>query len=199
MKEQTDFDIPNHFLSHPDSIYYLRAQNGVLPAQLRALGSHVIEDPQFQTAPASDTKHHVYEGGLVVHTAEVLRFALGAADAIAANRVVVAMAAIWHDYAKIAEYRLVPSFGGKAEFYEHTSYRKLIRHVAGSFADFTRLAILQGLGPPIVESIGHCILAHHGRKEWGSPVEPQTPEAWILHAADMWSCHYGPGKDKKPE
>jgi 3'-5' exoribonuclease len=35
------------------------------------------------------------------------------------------------------------------------------------------------------------MLAHHGRKEWGSPVEPATNEAWILHAADMMSSREG--------
>jgi 3'-5' exoribonuclease len=30
----------------------------------------------------------------------------------------------------------------------------------------------------------HIVLAHHGRKEWGSPVEPMTPEALLVHHAD---------------
>ena len=31
----------------------------------------------------------------------------------------------------------------------------------------------------------HLILSHHGHREWGSPVEPSTPEAVLLHQADM--------------
>lgn len=31
----------------------------------------------------------------------------------------------------------------------------------------------------------HCILAHHGKLEWGSPVEPKTREAMVIHLADM--------------
>ena len=30
----------------------------------------------------------------------------------------------------------------------------------------------------------HIVLAHHGRKEWGSPVEPMMPEALLVHHAD---------------
>jgi 3'-5' exoribonuclease len=30
----------------------------------------------------------------------------------------------------------------------------------------------------------HLVIAHHGEKEFGSPVEPKTPEAWALHLVD---------------
>jgi 3'-5' exoribonuclease len=42
-----------------------------------------------------------------------------------------------------------------------------------------------GLDAPCVERLTHAILAHHGRKEWGAPVEPQTVEAWLVHLADL--------------
>ena len=31
----------------------------------------------------------------------------------------------------------------------------------------------------------HAVLAAHGRLEYGSPVVPQTLEAWLLHLADL--------------
>jgi 3'-5' exoribonuclease len=40
----------------------------------------------------------------------------------------------------------------------------------------------------------HCILSHHGRKDWGSPVEPATLEALVLHQADMLSAKFGATK-----
>lgn len=48
------------------------------------------------------------------------------------------------------------------------------------------------------KAVGHCILAHHGRKDWGSPIEPQTQEAYLLHAADTWSSRFGPWKESGP-
>ena len=30
----------------------------------------------------------------------------------------------------------------------------------------------------------HLVIAHHGEREFGSPVEPKTPEAWALHLID---------------
>ena len=34
----------------------------------------------------------------------------------------------------------------------------------------------------------HLILSHHGRKEWGVPIEPKTKEAELLHNADLRSA-----------
>ena len=34
----------------------------------------------------------------------------------------------------------------------------------------------------------HCIASHHGKLEWGSPVTPSVPEAFILHTADILSA-----------
>ena len=36
----------------------------------------------------------------------------------------------------------------------------------------------------------HLLLSHHGRKEWGSPVTPKTPEAEILHLADLLDSRF---------
>jgi 3'-5' exoribonuclease len=30
----------------------------------------------------------------------------------------------------------------------------------------------------------HLVAAHHGEKQFGSPVEPKTPEAMVLHLVD---------------
>ena len=35
----------------------------------------------------------------------------------------------------------------------------------------------------------HVILAHHGTNEHGSPVEPQTLEALIVHSIDTLDAH----------
>ena len=34
----------------------------------------------------------------------------------------------------------------------------------------------------------HVILSHHGRKDWGSPVLPQLPEALLIHYCDQLSA-----------
>ena len=37
------------------------------------------------------------------------------------------------------------------------------------------------------ENLLHAVIAHHGRKEWGSPQEPKTKEAWTVNLIDMLS------------
>lgn len=149
---------------------------------LRAAAQIILEDERFRFGWGSgveDKKHHVYVGGLLVHTAEVMQYC----RAISNNEDLIT-AVIFHDCAKIFDYD---------EHGQKTPYRNLIRHVAGSFGIFSEM--LRGEIPEArFNNIGHGILAHHGRKEWGSPVEPQTELALILHQADLWSAFYGPGK-----
>jgi len=35
----------------------------------------------------------------------------------------------------------------------------------------------------------HCIISHHGKYEFGSPVLPKTIEAFILSCADITDAH----------
>ncbi len=155
---------------------------------LRNVCEGVIRDPCFYLAPGSVDKHHAYAGGLAVHTNEVVQFTSAASEGIIddLHSNILLVAALWHDYAKIKDYEWDEAAGA----FKKTSHYFLIRHVADSYAWFYQAASRYNLDPVLTEAIGHCILAHHGRKEWGSPVEPATAEAWILHAADMWSSQF---------
>lgn len=148
----------------------------------------VLNDPAFQTQVGSCDHHHTYRGGLMVHTYEVASYALEMAKAFgeAVCREVLLTAAVWHDYMKIREYEV-----DEAGKIGKTPYRKLVRHVAGSHAEFLLAVAGKGLDPHIQMRIEHALLAHHGRQEWGSPVEPQTLESHLLHSADMISVRFG--------
>lgn len=158
---------------------------------LREACSIVINNGRFQqgfgSRPNSGHAHHGYAGGLVVHTHEVLEIALSMASSrsVEVDTDVLATAAVWHDFLKTRDHDLV---GQKTEYYDR------IRHVAGSYAAWIAAASMCGIGRATEDEVGHCILAHHGRLAWGSPVEPQTVEAQILHFADMTSAAYGAGK-----
>lgn len=51
----------------------------------------------------------------------------------------------------------------------------------------TRAAVATQPPPPenLVTQLKHLVLSHHGHREYGSPVEPRTPEALLLHEIDM--------------
>lgn len=151
----------------------------------------------YQTkAPAARSHHHNYEYGLLLHVAEVYQYAvmIDVGTTLSNSRSseirrssdygTLLLLALFHDLAKVKEYQTV---NGEIVV---TPYYSNIGHIVGS------LQMLQEflLGVPVPEDIAHALLAHHGRKEWGSPVEPQTQLAWTLHLADMMSSKAGPTK-----
>ena len=184
---------------------------------LRRTCEGILTYPGFFTWPASLSFHHAYEGGLLAHTVEVCDTSLGIARALTRkqemtisymsnHREVIIAAALWHDLMKIEDYVKV---GGRSPHdaiddimpeavWQRTDYGKTIGHIAGSAAQFQVTAVNHGVERKIIDAVVHCILAHHGRKEWGSPVEPQTLEALILHQADMLSAKFGATKEVAP-
>jgi putative nucleotidyltransferase with HDIG domain len=98
----------------------------------------VLYHPKFVTQVGSENKHHAYEGGLAIHTLEVTTYAMKMTEMMPtqAELEVAGTAAIFHDFMKVREY--APVEGGFAK----TPYRNLIRHVAGSHAEFVKAIAL---------------------------------------------------------
>lgn len=144
--------------------------------------------------PAASKHHHNYEYGLIIHTAEVyqnmcfMQSGLGTSSVRfglklpSPSREMTLICALFHDLAKTKEYEIV---NGEIVV---TPYYSQIGHIVGS----THMLKDYMGDTPVAEEIIHAMLAHHGQKAWGSPVEPQTPLAWILHLADMMSAKAGP-------
>ena len=182
-------------MSFQDDKKYLEAMVALISdPKLRRACDGVLQDPRFLASPAAAKKHQAYEGGLVVHTAEVLRIALATAGSIKdlSSDVIIA-GTLWHDYGKIWDYEEVnPVYDVDEDNprYGYTRHRWTTRHLTRSYAEFVSAARQAIVDPDLVEEVGHCILAHHGRQEWGSPVLPLTPEAFIVHMADTLSARF---------
>jgi len=155
----------------------------------------VAWEPGFLVKAATKSNHHhAYEGGLVVHTAEVMDL-IESMSIETDNIAVLMLAALYHDIGKIYEY---------SDDKEHgLSYRNLIGHVAGGPVEFQAHSSASGgalnaavnsLTLTQRQNIAHCMLSHHGKKEWGAAVLPQTSEAFLLHRADMISARRGERK-----
>lgn len=169
---------------------YLRARIRELPLSAeRDICNTVVNNNDFQQAPGSSGKHHPpshsARHGLLRHTREVLEIALSMAGGeYWKERLTVA--AVCHDFHKIKEYRLAVPIGATEAVVQTLPFKKAIGHLVSSWAWFDEHA--RGFLPDdLRESIGHCMLAHHGRREWGAAVEPTTVGAHVLHAADMLS------------
>ena len=156
-----------------------------------------VNEMRNAETPASTSKHHVYRGGLLVHTAEVVNYAMNLGFFCEEDDFeALSYAAILHDHRKVADYEWAspasPELAGK---WVKTEHGKQIYHISDGYAKFYA-AMVNHPNKELVNKIYHCILSHHGRPEWGSPIEPQTHIAGILHMADHWSAFGGPGKIK---
>lgn len=138
---------------------------------------------QFFHTPAAKRIHHNYPGGLLEHTVMVADLCLKAADAYPElNRDLLLCGALLHDLAKVDEYQngITP---------QYTVEGKLLGHIVmGSEMISRSIANLRSEGldfPQRLEwMIKHMLLSHHGSLEFGSPVIPLFPEAFVLHVMD---------------
>lgn len=143
----------------------------------------------FVTSPAACNNHHNYPGGLLVHSHSTAMLAGKIADHFIAsgqklNRDVILAGAFLHDVGKVICYKPAekPEPGRP---YDSTKESKMFHHIPIGFHMVASAAEALGLPEEYYYDILHIILSHHGRKDWSSPVEPKTPEAFIVHKADF--------------
>lgn len=134
---------------------------------------------QFMDWPGAEVYHHAYVGGLLEHTWSVARHALRSLEVYPGlNADLVLAGAILHDLGKIKELanpacpqRSVP--GG------------LLGHIVLGW-DMVReeARALKFPDEQLLMALEHIIIAHHGAEEFGSPINPRTPEALLVYYLD---------------
>ena len=135
---------------------------------------------RFARAPAAKENHHACLGGLMEHSVAVARLAEGfaAAQPDALDRDLLVAGALLHDIGKVDELSATTTI-------DYTDVGRLVGHlVIGCLMVEARTSASPAF--PIAKkwAIQHLILSHHGRREYGSPVLPATPEALALHHLD---------------
>lgn len=181
-------------LNYKDQLQYLVDRSKELGVY--DICSPVLENDYFHKWPASSSHHHSYTGGLVTHTYEVAALCeINSSFYQYYNNKLLFIAAVYHDFAKIYDYqpKLIsenlynrPPINSETQW-EDAKYKKLIGHVSGSAMYFSN-SVGHSLAPNQRDEIIHAILSHHQLKEWGSPVQPQTKMAWLLHLCDNMSA-----------
>lgn len=163
---------------------------------------------RFRTAPAAVTNHHAYRGGLLEHCLSMCRVALRLADHYALyypgliHRDLLVAGVILHDVAKVWELSYRRRF-------DYTAQGRLIGHIPMGAELISTVAARsrRPISEDLQMHLKHLVLSHHGELEYGSPVKPATPEAFLLHEVDMidsrmnmlWNQHEDVYDEDAPE
>jgi 3'-5' exoribonuclease len=187
------YDLVEEGQIHPDEL--LR--------KLRTLIESHIDDPAirrlvetilgeqldlFMKMPAAQTFHHAYTSGLLEHVWSMTRIGCLLADHYAKyyekldppiNRSIVMAATILHDIGKVRELEYHPVEA------RYTTEGRLIGHILIG-RDMVREAAsrIEGFPEDLLLRLEHAILSHHGKREFGAPVLPQTIEALLVSHID---------------
>lgn len=148
---------------------------------------------RFRRTAAARNYHHARRGGLIEHTAQMMRVAKEIAPLYPQLNLDLLLAGIlFHDSGKLWENQLpengfVMGYDERGELIGHISiglelvnsiWRKLSGENGATWKNFS---------PPSEDvrmHLLHLIGAHHGEPQFGSPVSPKTPEAMALHYID---------------
>lgn len=133
----------------------------------------------FKKSSAAKSVHHSFVGGLLQHTLAVTRmcdFYCGKYYRL--NRDLLITAAICHDIGKVRELSLYP-------VNDYTDAGQFLGHIVmGSEMVGDAARDIPGFPQTLLQELKHCILAHHGEFEFGSPKKPAIIEAVALNFAD---------------
>lgn len=176
--------LPSSPRPQDEMIAELRKTIESLTQPWQRLVSHILLDESFLTvyanAPAARQMHHAYIGGVLEHTLSMTTIA----DFLAShypyvNRDLLISGTLLHDMGKTVEYDVAGSFN-------FTEDGRLVGHIVRAIIMVEKAAQELGDIPPEdVQQLVHLIASHHGNLEWGSPVEPKTLEALLLHQVDL--------------
>jgi 3'-5' exoribonuclease len=157
--------------------------DGVKDAFLKQLLGSFFRDRDFMegfaSAPASISLHSAAVGGLLFHTIHVAELCERISELHPElDRDLVMAGALLHDIGKIQGFRVTSNI-------QTTEQGNLVGHIIlGDQELMAHIAAITGFPELTASKIRHILLSHHGKKEWGSPVEPMFPEALAVHEAD---------------
>ena len=150
---------------------------------LKKLLDSYFGDPDFakvfQFHSAAKSVHHGFVGGLLEHTLSVTKMCDYFTSAYPMlNRDLLLTAAMFHDIGKTKELSVFPEN-------DYTDDGQLLGHIIiGTEMVSERMRTIEGFPPKLATELKHCILAHHGELEYGSPKKPALLEAMALNFAD---------------
>jgi 3'-5' exoribonuclease len=164
--------------------------------RLRELSLLFVRDfgDRLRRAAGARNYHHARRGGLVEHIAQMMR----TGDAVTAvypalNRDLLLAGILFHDAGKLWENcfpkeSFIMPHDIRGELIGHVSIGvELINHLWQRLKQGAEFSSWKTLSPDselVRLHLLHLVASHHGEKQFGSSVEPKTPEAMALHLID---------------
>lgn len=164
---------------------FLKYVHGFDSAHIKTVAQDIVlnEDrvQRFMNAPAATGMHHAFKGGLLEHTLQMLQ----TGEALlklpfykeALNADLCMFGLMFHDFSKMYEYSADAGF-------KKTTHGILVGHIAKTAALIEVSCDKFGVPDEIKDFLQHVVLAHHGRVDYGSPVDMAIPEAQFVHFID---------------
>jgi 3'-5' exoribonuclease len=134
---------------------------------------------RFKFHSAAKSVHHGFVGGLLEHTLSVTKNCdYFSQNYPFLNRDLLLTAAMFHDVGKLRELSVFPEN-------DYTDEGQLLGHIMiGAEWVGEEIKKIDGFPVVLANELKHCILAHHGELEFGSPKKPALVEALALSFAD---------------
>ena len=133
----------------------------------------------FKTHSAAKSVHHGFAGGLLEHTLSIVKMCEYYVKAYPLlSKDLLYTAAIFHDIGKTRELSSFPEN-------DYTDDGQLLGHIVIGVEMISEgVRNIEGFPAKIASELKHCVVAHHGELEFGSPKKPALAEAVALHYAD---------------
>ena len=157
--------------------YFMKIDNKILKSVVSVLLKKYFNE--FFEYPAAVSMHHNYYSGLAYHTYSMLKLSDAYLELYPfLNKDLVYSGIILHDVGKIIELS-----GPKGT--EYTKKGNLLGHISLGANEIYKVSVDLGVeDTEEIVNLLHVVLSHHGQLEYGSPKEPLTAEATLIHFLD---------------
>lgn len=161
--------------------YLLDYINQIEEVQLRESIFQLLKNFwKFFYLPAAMVHHHNYPYGLFEHTVETIQNALiiyQGRENLELDKDLIIAGALLHDIGKINCYDI------NNETIVYTDIGDKQGHIINGIK-----IVSEHIKTKKLDQLIHIIGSHHNFKEWGSPISPQSNEAYIIFIADLLSA-----------
>jgi len=179
--QASDFDLDEmleRLFSYIDSL-----ENPFMKELVNKIFSNEYILKGYKYSPAGIKLHHAFLSGLLEHSLSVTDICSGIVDhykriSVPVDRDLVIAGALLHDIGKIYELDHEKGFS-------YTTEGQLIGHVVLGYQLINDISYqIKNFPHKLRIHLGHIILSHQGRLEFGSPKTPMSIEAFIVHNVD---------------